>query len=435
MLFSTKKDMNHILETLNNFVEYIKGDLNEYEHDDSFNHKKLKQIEERIINIANNLKQQRTQDLRVYGEIMLVCEKLSDGFTDDEVVESSTDEKINYIAKTINQTVDRIDNSLQKVTKVLNEYENSDYRNSIDESLFRGGELQNLLKGLNNLQVGITERITQGYRIGLALEYESSVLKDEATNLTYSTQKQAVAIEETAASIEEITANIESNTKTALKMSSQSKDLKISANTSLALLDSTTKAMDNIDVSTSAVEEAIGSIAQIAFQTNILSLNAAVEAATAGEAGKGFAVVAQEVRNLATRSAESAKEIERLVNQLKEQTKIGKETSLNMQNEYTNLNNNISQTLSLVDDITVASKEQGLGIKSINDSIQEIDYSTQTNSTITDRVRHIAVQSFNIAEQLVETNEKVEFIGKEDIKIRKNRETNFHGNDRRDDKI
>jgi len=433
VLFSKKNDIENILFTLDHFEEYIKGDINELEFEDNFKHKRLKEVEEKILSIAAHLQSQRTQDLKVYGEIMLVCEKLSDGYTDDEVIEVSSDEKINYIAKTINQTVTRIDTSLQKVTTILNEYENSDFRQNIDESLFRGGELQNLLVGLNNLQNGITEKISQGYRIGLALEHESSVLKEEVTVLSESTQQQAVAIEETAASIEEITANIASNTQSAEQMSAYSNNLKESANKSMILSNDTISAMENIDISTTAVEDAIGAISQIAFQTNILSLNAAVEAATAGEAGKGFAVVAQEVRNLASRSAESAKTIEDLVTQLKEQTLAGKKSSENMKVEYHNLNDNISQTLDLVDNIVSASKEQGKGIEQINNSIQSIDHSTQVNASITDKVRHIAVQSHNIANQLVETNEKIEFVGKENIQIRKQIDPSFSGQENRHD--
>jgi len=433
MIFSTKHDVENILHTLEHFEEYIKGDINELEFKGQFEHKKLKEVEDKILSIAEHLQSQRTQDLKVFGEIMLVCEKLSDGFTDDDVVEVSSDGKINYIAKTINQTVHRIDNSLRTVTSILKEYENSDFRKNIDEDLFRGGELKNLLIGLNNLQRGVTDKVSQGYRIGLVLEHESSILKEEATHLTETTQQQVVALEETAASIEEITANIASNTQTAEKMSSYSTDLKESAEKSMLLSNDTIDSMENIDLSTSAVEEAIGSISQIAFQTNILSLNAAVEAATAGEAGKGFAVVAQEVRNLASRSAESARTIEDLVKQLKSQTLAGKNSSEKMKNEYNNLNQNISQTLDLVENIVLASKEQGKGIEQINNSIQSIDHSTQTNADITDKVRHIAVQSYKIAKQLVETNSKIEFIGKENIQIRKKENPDFDGKDNRYD--
>ncbi len=125
-----------------------------------------------------------------------------------------------------------------------------------------------------------------------------------------------------------------------------------------AMANQTTTAMDEINTQVNLVNEAIGVIDNIAFQTNILSLNAAVEAATAGEAGKGFAVVAQEVRNLATRSAEAAKEIKAIVERATVKANEGKEIATNMIEGYKNLNSNISSTMNLISDIENASKEQ-----------------------------------------------------------------------------
>jgi len=127
--------------------------------------------------------------------------------------------------------------------------------------------------------------------------------------------------------------------------------------------------------------------------------------------------------------------IEDLIGKLKEQTQIGTNISQNMQDEYSELNHKITDTLSLVDNIVNASKEQNIGIGQINDSIQNIDHTTQVNAQITERVKHIAVQSYNMAEQLVSVNEKYEFNGKENIKIRKSHADNFNGDNRRDDKI
>ena len=106
-------------------------------------------------------------------------------------------------------------------------------------------------------------------------------------------------------------------------------------------------AMDEINKEVSSINEAIEVIDQIAFQTNILSLNAAVEAATAGEAGKGFAVVAQEVRNLASRSAEAAKEIKNIVEIATSKANEGKGIANSMKDGYTELNKKINETLAL----------------------------------------------------------------------------------------
>ncbi|RXJ60954.1 methyl-accepting chemotaxis protein, partial [Halarcobacter anaerophilus] len=134
------------------------------------------------------------------------------------------------------------------------------------------------------------------------------------------------------------------------------------------LAQETTVSMDEINEQVNSINEAITVIDQIAFQTNILSLNAAVEAATAGEAGKGFAVVAQEVRNLAARSAEAAKEIKELVETATTKANSGKSIADKMIKGYNGLNDNISKTIEIISDVEMASKEQQTGIEQINDA-------------------------------------------------------------------
>jgi len=414
MFFSNNtKDTEQILNILNNFEEYLNGDLNSLSLEHNTNDKNIKKIEDKIITIAEKLSQKKVEDLKVFGEIMLVCEKLSDGFTDDNITQTSTDAKINYVAYSINEAVNNISVSLNKVIEVLNQYKKNDYRNKIDTNIFRGGQFHQLLEGINELQKAITNRVLQSYKIGMTMEHQADILQLEVKKLSDSTNNQALAVEKTTVAVEEITANITTNTQSSIEMYDSSQILKQSANKSLTLAHSTTNAMDNIDKSTQDVYEAIKVISQISFQTNILSLNAAVEAATAGEAGKGFAVVAQEVRNLANRSADAAKTIESLMDQLKVETTNGKKSSQEMDQEFSILNDNINITLSNLDQIVNASKEQKASIEQINQSIANIDQSTQNNSLATKNVEKIAIQTYNVANTLVKSNKDVNFEGRE----------------------
>ena len=156
------------------------------------------------------------------------------------------------------------------------------------------------------------------------------------------------------------------------------------------LANQTTTAMDEINTQVNLVNEAISVIDNIAFQTNILSLNAAVEAATAGEAGKGFAVVAQEVRNLASRSAEAAKEIKDIVELATKKANEGKEIANSMLEGYKDLNSNVSQTVTLISDIEMASKEQLLGIEQINDAVNNLDAQTQQNAMVSNQINDLS---------------------------------------------
>ena len=181
------------------------------------------------------------------------------------------------------------------------------------------------------------------------------------------------------------------------------------------LANQTTSSMDEINEQVTAINEAITVIDQIAFQTNILSLNAAVEAATAGEAGKGFAVVAQEVRNLASRSAEAAKEIKDLVENATQKANGGKIIADKMIHGYTDLNENIKKTIELINQVEVASKEQQSGIEQINDAVTVQDQQTQQIASAANETQEIAIHTSDIAKTIVEKVDEKEFKGKDEI--------------------
>ena len=268
---------------------------------------------------------------------------------------------------------------------------------------------------MNELGDEISALLKQSYGTGLMLENSSQELLENVNTLNQSSNSAAASLEETAAALEEITSTVISNASNVELMTRFSSEVSNSAKKGQQLANQTTNAMDEINNQVNRINEAIAVIDQIAFQTNILSLNAAVEAATAGEAGKGFAVVAQEVRNLASRSAEAAKEIKNIVENATSKANEGKNISFEMIQGYTELLENIEKQTQTINEIATASKEQQAGITQINDAVTGLDQQTQQNANIASDTKTIAINADNIAKKIVSDSHNKQFVGKEDV--------------------
>ena len=356
------------------------------------------------------------EDAILIEDVKRIVEEAKDGILYDRIEKNTHNKSLQELKTIFNQMLsimaENICGDVKKIQLALKKYQDLDFTHRIPNPTGKTSQ------GLNSLADIINSMLVENKVNGLTLGDSSNILMSNVNTLNTNSNEAAAALEETAAALEQITSNISNNTDNVVKMSGFARQLTTSANSGEELANQTTIAMNEIDEQVTSINEAITVIDQIAFQTNILSLNAAVEAATAGEAGKGFAVVAQEVRNLAGRSAEAANEIKTLVQNATDKANNGKIISDKMIDGYHGLNENISKTIDLITDIESASKEQLQGIEQINDAVNSLDQQTQENAMIASQTHDVATQTDEIAKLVVTNANEKEFIGKDTIKAR-----------------
>lgn len=410
-----KKNNKNILNILDNIELYLKDEINSLPINNFKCSGYNKQIKDKLDSISAIMNQKNDDELLIYGELMLVSEKIEKGLIGDKIHHINTSNvKLNYIGKTINSLVDILRTNINQTINILQEYSHHNYMKKLDTSLV-DNDFKLLFEGINNLRETVTEMLIENKSNGLTLDESSDVLLENVDKLNFSSTQAAASLEQTAAALEEVTGNIKNNTDNISKMASLSNEVLNSAKKGETLANQTTVSMDEINNQVQAINEAISIIDQIAFQTNILSLNAAVEAATAGEAGRGFAVVAGEVRNLASRSAEAAKEIKELVGNATIKANEGKNIANDMILGYKALNENINKTVDIIQDIETASKEQLTGIEQINNAINILDTQTQENASIASQAHDVAVLTDEISKLIVSNANEKEFEGKNNV--------------------
>ncbi|MDD2895417.1 MAG: methyl-accepting chemotaxis protein [Aliarcobacter sp.] len=411
------KSLTDFKEGLLTFFSYLNREtsnvllLNESSKDEFGEMAKV--VNENIEKTQKNIDEDRKlidQTIAVLGEFEQgdLCQRLNMSVSNPALMQ---------LKDVLNKMADNLESNIDNVLHIIEEYSSYHYLNKIDTKHLKE-HLLKLASGVNGLGDSITGMLIENKINGLTLDESSNILLENVDKLNTSSNEAATSLEETAAALEEITSNIRNNTENIAQMSNFSNNVTDSAKEGEKLANETTVAMEEINTQVTAINEAITVIDQIAFQTNILSLNAAVEAATAGEAGKGFAVVAAEVRNLASRSAEAAKEIKTLVENATSKANHGKNIAGNMIVGYKKLNENIAKTINLISDIENASKEQLSGIEQINDAVTQLDQQTQQNAAVASQTHDVAVLTDQIAKLVVSDADAKEFKGKNEAKAK-----------------
>ena len=413
--FTILIDVASVKRGVENFFAFINFEKDDIELIDVKSNDELGMMSKIINKNIEDTKANIQKDRALIADTIRVTNAINKGYLNTKIELGSNNPSLNELKDIINEMLETLNSNISNILKVLTSYSKLDFRPKLTQNNLEG-IIKELENDVNILGDVITQTLLENKRIGITLSNNANILTKNMQEIASAANSQAASLEETAASLEEITSNITNNTQTTTQMASYGNKVKTSISLGQDLANKTVVSMEEINTQTSAINEAITIIDQIAFQTNILSLNAAVEAATAGEAGRGFAVVAGEVRTLASRSAEAAKQIKDLVENAQRKTYEGKEIASDMIKGYAQLNENITVTLDLIQNVTTASKEQSTGMIQINDAVNNLDQITQQNAQNASSANEIAQKTLLISNTIIEQADAKEFNGKDSIK-------------------
>jgi methyl-accepting chemotaxis protein len=302
--------------------------------------------------------------------------------------------RFNDLKTYINGALESLETGLGEINIAIEHLSNQDLQYQINGDF--QGEMNTLKDQLNGTSGQLNH--TMQTVINTAKQVTNGIEEISAGNASLSerTQQQAAAIEQTATAMEEITATIQETAENAKNAKNLSEETQAIAQEGTQVMEKTVTSMQDIQNSSLRISEIVSMIDSIAFQTNLLALNAAVEAARAGEQGRGFAVVASEVRNLAQKSADSAKQIRDLIDVVVNQVNHGAE-QLNRTNvTFEKIHMSVQTVNEIVSSISHSTIEQSLGIQQMNQNISELDQGIQQNALL---VEQTGQQSFKLLEQ------------------------------------
>jgi len=359
---------------------------------------------------AESVKKEK-EEASLIEEAKIVMNEVKNGSYSQIITSTTSNKSLEEFKKNVNEMIIETRKNFLNINNILEKYINYDYRDSLEfNTISSKGEFQHLIQAVNKLREAITQMLLENQTNGIDLQNSSKILLHSVDKLNSSSNEATKSLQNTATVLGNITENVDKTSVQTIQMSTLANAVTGSSNEGLKLAFKTTTAMDEINEKVSAINESIIIIDQIAFQTNILSLNAAVEAATAGEAGRGFAVVAQEVRNLANRSTQAAQEIKNLVESANIKANDGKTIANEMIQGYNILNENIDKTIQLIQSVANISKEQQVGIIQINSAIDILEQQVKSNAEVSSQTNNIAIKTSNIANTIVNNTNQKKFI-------------------------
>jgi methyl-accepting chemotaxis protein len=309
---------------------------------------------------------------------------------------------IRNLAEALNTMCDNLGKAFADVVRMFGALSEGDLTQRITAEY--QGEFATLKQNANMTAQRLSETVTEIKSAVGEVSSASAEISTSTTDLSQRTEQQASSLERTSAAMEEITVTVRKNAENAQQANERASRTREAAQRGGQVVTSAVEAMARIDEASHKMSDIISVIDEIARQTNLLALNAAVEAARAGEAGRGFAVVATEVRSLAQRSSQAAKDISGLITNSSGQVKGGVELVNRAGTALNDIVESIKGVADIVSDIATASAEQSTGLDQIKESLLQMDEATQQNSALVEEnaatAKTLADQSGAMGEQM-----------------------------------
>ncbi len=401
-----KNDLIIFQRGLKNFFEYVSNPSKNIELINLNKKDEISLMAKEINKNIEHIKQNLQKDQKMIQEVASVTNKIKDGHLNVKIENTPHNESLKDLKNVINEMLKNLYKDISNILSVLSQYSNYNYKPEVN--IETNGEIKQLAKEINHLRNAIVEMLAENNNNSKTLQDTAKILLENVSTLNLNSNTTSKNLEEIVENLKNISNSTQNNTKIIAQMADFSLQLKTSATKGKELANHTLESMNTIGEEINFIDETISLIDNIAFQTNILSLNAAVEAATAGDAGKGFAVVANEVRNLANKTLEASYKIKETVKNAVEKANNGKIITEDMIFGYENLFENINQTLELIGDTRNRSIKQLSSIKEIDITITNLNDKTKQNKDIAKDTNDIAIETKKLSQKIVKSlDEKV----------------------------